>query len=303
MKKLVFVLCFLVCAAQAQNGKFTTYTETWNHFTRIYSIYVPPVLQQNPALVMVLHGTTVAAESNPPLTICTKGMGWDQLADANGFLVVCPISTYVPGGPSGGRFFWESYGRADDFPSPPDDAGFLRSLVVTMEKTVSHGGYGVDHTRVFVMGFSSGGMMTQRMCIANADVVAACAPVSGPLWVGNPNIEIPRPSQPVSIIELHGDEDPTIPYCGGLFWTYEHGLIPVPGVDVDINYWLGSDALGTNRSPLCTAGDPSPNVFGVDFKSPDGKIEVQFVRELGFGHTYKPWTISSAWEFFAAHKR
>jgi polyhydroxybutyrate depolymerase len=303
MKKLALVLCLLVCVAHAQKGKFTTHTKVWNKLTRTYSVYVPPVLQEHPALVIAMHGTTVAAETDPPLTICTQSMGWNALADANGFLVVCPISTYIPGGPDGGRFFWESYGREEDFPDAPDDSGFLRSLVIQVEKPVSAGGYGVDLKRVFVTGFSSGGMMTQRMCVANADVVAACAPESGPLWVGNPNIVIPSPSQPVSIMELHGDEDTTVPYCGGQFWTYAHGLIPVPGVDVDVDFWLKADGLGPNTTPLCTSGDPSPSVFGVDFKSANDKTEVQFVRELGFAHTYKTWTASTTWEFFAAHGR
>jgi polyhydroxybutyrate depolymerase len=303
MKRLTLVLCFLVCAAQAQKGKFTTLTTTWNKLTRTYSVYVPPVLQENPALVMALHGTQVAVQSNPPLTVCTKNMGWDALADANGFLLICPISSYVPGGPDGGRFYWESYGRLADFPVAPDDAGFLRSLVVAMEKPASSGGFGVNPARVFVMGFSSGGMMTHRMCIANADVVAACAPVSGPLWVGNPKIVIPSPSQPVSIMELHGDVDPTVPYCGGLFWTYAHGKIPVPSVDVDLDYWLNADGLVPNQTPLCSNGSPSANVFGLDFKSTDGKTEVQFVRELGLGHAYNTWTAASTWEFFAAHGR
>jgi polyhydroxybutyrate depolymerase len=303
MKKLALLLCLLVCAAQAQTGKFTTVTTTWNNLTRTYSVYVPLILQTNPALVMALHGTTVAVQSNPPLKVCTQNMGWDSLADVNGFLLVCPISTYVPGGPDGGRFFWESYGRLADFPVAPDDAGFLRSLVVQMEKPVAAGGFAVDPARVFVMGFSSGGMMTHRMCIANADVVAACAPESGPLWVGNPKIVIPSPSQPVSIMELHGDVDTTVPYCGGLFYTYAHGKIPVPGVDVDVDYWLKSDGLVPNLTPLCSAGNPTPNLFGLNFKSTDGKTEVQFVRESGLAHTFKTWTAATAWEFFAAHGR
>lgn len=302
MKRLALVLCVLVCAAQAQKGKFTTYTTTWNKLTRQYSVYVPPVLQAHPAMVMALHGTAIVQENNPPLTACTKNMAWDALADSNGFLLICPVATWKAIG-TAGQFFWESYGTDNYFPVNPDDSGFLRSLVVAMEKPTTSGGYGVDPNRVFVMGFSTGAFMSHRACVEMADLVAACSPVSGVLWVQDSSIVIPPPSRPVSIFELRGDEDTTIWYCGGLFWAFGEGHVPVPGVDVDVNYWLGADGLGPNTTPLCSNTNPAPNVFGVDFKSADGKTEVQFAREIGYDHTFKVTTISTVWEFFSNHGR
>jgi len=32
-------------------------------------------------------------------------------------------------------------------------------------------------------------------------------------------------------------------------------------------------------------------------------VEVQFVREMGYVHTYEAWTIASTWEFFSSHGR
>ncbi len=77
----------------------------------------------------------------------------------------------------------------------------------------------------------------------------------------------------------------------------------MPSVDVDMNYWFAADQLPPNTTPLCTAGKPSPNVFHLDSKSADGLTELQFARELGYGHTYDAWTISSTWEFFGTHGR
>jgi len=229
-------------------------------------------------------------------------MGWDGLADANGFLLICPVGSFIPGSPTG-RFMWESYGMASYFPAVPDDSGFLRDLVLAMEKPVSSGGFAVDPERVFVMGFSSGAMMTHRMCIENADLVAACAPVSGGIYVGTDFVP-PLPSQPVSIFELHGDADTTLGYCGGMLWPVPNEpKVSVPSVDVDVNYWLAADRLLSNPTPLCTDGDASPNVFRVDSKSRDGQTELQFARELGYGHTYDAWTITSTWEFFSTHGR
>ena len=298
MKKSALIVCLLCVAARAQNGTFTTYTTTWNNLTRQFSVYVPPVLQTAPPLVIALHGSVLAQSSNPPLTVCTKGMGWDALADANGFLLLCPVGTWKFDSLTGGEFFWEAYGTETYFPAVPDDSGFLRSLILRMEKN-RH----ADPARVFVIGFSSGGMMAHRACIDNADLIAACASLSGTVWVGNPNVKLPWPARPVSILEFHGDADPTIAYCGGTFLAWGEGYIPYPAVDVDVNYWLAADGLEANPTPLCVSGAPAPAVFKLNRQSADGKTEIHFARELGYGHTYKNWTIAEVWEFFATHGR
>jgi len=274
---------------------FTTYSATWNGFTRLYSIYTPAVVQPAPALVMALHQTTNGPSSNPPLTVCTRGEGWDKLANMYGFLVLCPIATYKAFGTSG-AFFWQAYSTDSYFPTDPDDSGYLASLIVTMEAN-----YGVDPAHVFVAGMSSGGMMTQRMCIDHADLVAACAPVSGTVWVGTPTSNLPV--QPVSILEFHGDIDPLIRYCGGLFYGWGESLIVTPSMDTDVNYWLAADGLPANPTALCTgAGQPS-GVLSIDVKSADGKIEVEFQRELNTAHTFGPELAPAMWQFFSSHGR
>jgi polyhydroxybutyrate depolymerase len=252
-------------------------------------------------MIMALHGADIADPSSPPLTVC-HNMGWDALADAHGFLVICPIATWKPGGHHPGAFFWESYNTDTYFPIAPDDSGFLRSLMLAMLKPPSSGGFSVDPARIFVMGMSSGAMMTHRACIDNADLVAACAPVSGMVWLGSPSPPLPNPSRPVPIIRFQGDADPTISYCGGLLSEGSEGLIPYPPVDTDIDYWLAADGLGPNPTPLCSGGQPT-DVFDLDFKSSDGKIEVEFVRELGYAHVYKQWVSAAIWEFFSTHGR
>ena len=295
MRKLALLLC-LCAAAQAQKGTVSTNFTTWNGLTREYLVYVPPALQPNPAMIVVLHGTTITTESNPPTEVFHY-MGWDQLADANGFLVVQPIATWKPVGKSG-EFFWEAFGTDNPghsyFPVLPDDSGFLAALTTQLEAE-----YSVDPKRVFAMGFSSGGMMTQRLCIEHADLFAACAPFSGTIFVSIPPNPFPQPSQPVSIIEFHGDADPTIVYCGGKWYGWGEGLIPSPSIDVDLNYWLAADSLPANSAPMCVNGLPS----APGFDSGPAKVEVQIVREFGFVHTYKQGEIAMAWAFFSTHGR
>jgi polyhydroxybutyrate depolymerase len=294
VKAAIFVLVACSLAA-AQRGTVTINTTTWNGLIRTYEVYVPPVLQPHPAMVMVLHGTAVAAANNPPLTVYHE-MGWDQLADVSGFLVVQPISTWkpIPSNKTGGAFFWEAFGTDSYFPKAPDDSGFLASLA--QQLAIEHD---VNPGQIFVMGFSSGGMMTQRMCIEHADLFAACAPLSGTIWIGNSGVVLPSPFRPISVLEMHGDVDTTIPYCGGTFSGWGEGKLTVPSIDVDADYWLAADGIG-GFAVLCGTGN-EPTGFG--WLRTNGTVEVQFVRELDFAHTFRQSTIAMVWQFFSTHGR
>jgi len=270
-------LCF------AQKGTFTTYTTTWNGLSRIYSIYVPPTLAANPAVVFCLHGQSLAAENNPPLYNCTKFYQMDQRADVYGYLLVVPVSSWR----SPGIWTWESYNLKNNFPIPPDDSGFIRNLIQTLSPQ-----YNIDPKRVFVMGMSAGAEMTHRLGIDLSDVIAAIAPVSGAVWDVNPTPPVPNAAFPVSVLEFHGDLDTSIPYCG----TSKHA-----SVDESVSYWLAQDGMPPNTTPLCTNGTPTPNVYSIDFKN--GKVEVEFFREVQFAHIYRTAVDDAIWAFFATHGR
>jgi len=298
MKRLPvwFSLLFILVSsagAFAQKGTFTTYTTTWNGFQRIYAVYVPPKLAANPAMVMCLHQTVPGPQNNPPTVLCAQGLGWNQYSDMFGFLLVTPVSTWKSGGAAGGWFFWQAYNTNSYFPIPPDDSGFLRNLIQTLSPQ-----YNVNPARVFVTGFSSGAMMSHRMGIDSADLVAAIAPVSGAVWVGTSTL--PSAAMPVSVLEYHGDADPLVKYCGGTLFTWNEA-VPTPAMDADVNYWLAQDGMSANSTPLCSSGTPTPNLYSLDFKS--GNVEVEFLRELGVAHTYHTSLDAAIWAFFAGHGR
>ncbi len=285
-----FFLCSLL---HAQTGTVSMIYSTWNGIARQTVLYTPPKFKPGSPLVIVLHGTTLTPISQPP-TLVYHYMGWDQLSDANQILVAQPISTWKPlANKSGGSFFWESIGTETYFPTPPDDSGFIANLVTTLQQQ-----YQTDPKRTFVMGFSSGGMMAQRMAVEHAELFAAAAPFSGTVWVHN-TATLTEPSQPVSVIEFHGDDDTTIPFCGGLFQGWGEKNIVIPSIDSDLNYWLAADSLPASSSPMCADGVPA----APSFDSGPSKVEVQIVREYGFMHTWHQDEIAMAWAFFSTHGR
>lgn len=302
MKLFAFILA-LVTAVSAQT--ITTFTTTWNGLSRTYTVYVPANVQPSPALVMVLHGTVNGTESATlasAIPACQSGMVWGGgLQAANGYILLCPVATWKPGvnGAAGYRF-WESDTTSSYFPVPPDDAGFLRCLILQMELPVSKGGYGVNPKRVFVTGMSSGGMMSHTMAKHSSDLIAAIGPVSATVWVGTPETTVPE--NPVSVIELHGDQDVTIPYCGGTrFNGWGESGVVTPSVDVDINFWLAADGLPSSTTPFCTATTVN-GVYKMSKRGANG-VEVEFVREVGVAHSYYGWATGMIWEFFNSHGR
>ena len=68
----------------------------------------------------------------------------------------------------------------------------------------------IDASRVWAMGHSNGGMMAYRLACELSDKITAVAVVTGALVDDSCN-----PTQPVSVIHLHGNLDPTVPFHGG----------------------------------------------------------------------------------------
>ena len=88
-----------------------------------------------------------------------------------------------------------------------DDVGYIHAAVGFLA-----GGYGLDRTRLFVMGHSNGAMMAQRM-ICETDVFAAAVAVSGPLNLDVQDCPMARGRR---ILAIHGADDRNVPVKGGL---------------------------------------------------------------------------------------
>ncbi len=96
--------------------------------------------------------------------------------------------------------------NASDYPGLPDDVGFIRDLITSVESTAC-----IDPTRVFAMGMSNGSEMTSQLACSLADEVAAFAAVSG--------LAFPpgcHPTRAVPIIAFHGTADPDLAFEGGV---------------------------------------------------------------------------------------
>ena len=150
--------------------------------TRNMIVYAPTSLPQNRPLVISMHGLNQDAAFQQSQT------KWEQVADTAKFVVVFP---------NGINKQWNLSGTSDiDF------------ILAIIDNMVSR--FGIDRNRVYLSGFSMGGMMTYYAATKIADKIAAFAPISGYL-LGGPNT---NSSRPIPIIHTHGTADDVVSYSG-----------------------------------------------------------------------------------------
>jgi polyhydroxybutyrate depolymerase len=154
---------------------------------------------------------------------------YNQIADAHGVLAVYP---------QGWRRSWN-----DGRPNTPaakahvDDVKFMSGLI---DKLAAD--YDIDRKRVFASGMSNGGFMTQRLGCELADRIKAIAPVAGTM--GTEYAPTCHPARPVSILEIHGTDDPLIPFNGGQDRGRDGGTTDVSVMDT-YNFWVRNNGCST----------------------------------------------------------
>jgi len=291
-------------------GQFIDTTMTFDGVTRYYEVYLPATMGANPPMLLMLHGTQ---STTNPQAVISLNWGWQSVADAYGFILVKPASTYNT---KSGQWNWNAYsmdaafqagegGTCTEPPATgcPDDAGFLRQLITNLASQ-----YNVNQNQIYVAGFSSGAQMAHRVAVEISDLVAAVVIGSGTIvgQLAPPPITMPGlPLEPISVQEWHGTADTEIPPCDHGTTGYSGVKFYLATVDDSFNYWTTNNACTTfaNTQPLCKNDAPNTGTTGNDATACASGAEVQFIWEEGLGHA---WTNSSdtvRWQFFAAHAK
>jgi len=148
--------------------------------TRTMIAYAPAKITPKRPLLISMHGMNQDAAYQ-------QGQAkWELVADTANFVVVYP---------NGISNSWDISGTRD--------IDFVLTIIDTMANR-----YDIDRNRVYLSGFSMGGMFTYHAMNRVADKIAAFGPVSGyPLGGANYTS-----SRPVPIIHVHGDADDVVTY-------------------------------------------------------------------------------------------
>ena len=148
-----------------------------NGANRNMLVYAPSGIEKNRPLIIQMHGY------NQDAAYQKNAAKWESIADTGRFVVVFP----------------NGEGRAWDI-SGDKDLNFIKAIINEMNNK-----YGIDKKRVYVSGFSMGGMMSYHVANKLGDQIEAIAPVSGGGGVNSPKRAMP-------IMHTHGTSDDVVNY-------------------------------------------------------------------------------------------
>jgi len=144
-------------------------------------------------LLVLLHGYSASGSAQDIY------LGVSNATRAGGFYLVIPDGTVD----TSGNRFWNATPACCDFgDTGVDDVGYLMGLVDEVEALV-------PVRDVYFFGHSNGGFMSYRMACEHPDRISAIGSLAGS------DFNAPcDPSEAVSVLQVHGTMDGTIPYDG-----------------------------------------------------------------------------------------
>lgn len=213
---------------------------TVNGAVRTMIVHAPKDIAENAALVIACHGANQDANFHS-----TQNSAWIEVADREKFVVVFP---------NGENHFWDISGNKD--------IDFVLAIIKEMESR-----YGINTNRVYMTGFSMGGMFTYHCANRIADRIAAFVPVSG-YPMGE---KIAASSRPVPILHCHGTGDDVCVFSG---------------VQPTLDAWIKRNGCSTTPKTMrpYPAGNPNVNTTRTDWLDGENGVEVSLLAFDGKGH-------------------
>ena len=278
-----------------------------NGFRRTYLVHIPSGYKPETPLplVVVIHGAFDTAEG------MEKFSRFSQLADREGFMVLYPNGMGI----LGFLQHWNAghcCGKAAD--DQVDDVGFVAATIADV-----CGRFKVDRDRIYMVGFSNGGMLTYRFAAERGDLLAAAAPMAASIG-GKPSEDlpewrIPEPVRPIPVIVFHGLSDDDVSYEGGVS-RHRGGTRTYWSVEESVQFWVTHNGCGPKVvSKELNAGSVLLKSW-VDCKD-NAEVVLYLIRD--WGHVWPGSYFTAAltegdplknfdaaeiiWDFFKSHRR
>lgn len=209
-------------------------------------VYEPANLPANPALVVALHGCSQGAADYVKA-------GWNTLADERGFIVLYPQMDA-----NFGCLYW--FNASEQSASGAEVTSILQ-MVSKLEAT-----NGVDASRVYVTGLSSGAAMANVLLAVAPDVFPRGQVLAGvpfkcatDVWSGTSCMSsppsksasqwaalVPSTMAPPRVQLWHGTSD---------------GTVDVANVDEELKQWAGVNGIDTTADATSTLGPATRQAF------------------------------------------
>jgi polyhydroxybutyrate depolymerase len=234
-----------------------------------------------PAIVL-LHGYSVNG------SVQDFYFRFARSVEDEGFYGVIPDGTQS----STGQRFWNATPACCNFEGTDvDDVAYLTGLIDELEALV-------PVSAVYFLGHSNGGFMSYRMACEQPDRVDAIVSLAGSDFLADDGCV---PSRPVSVLQIHGDLDPTIQYGGTLGY---------PSATDVVERWAvraGCDATPTAGTALdlVTNLDGAETTVAVYANGCDGTEDAELWTIVGGNHAppLGPDFMPSVFAWMRAHAR
>lgn len=220
-------------------------------------------------LVIVLHGAKLSGWIAQAVT------GFDKLANEENFIVTYPDAIHRQwddGRPEG---FTPAYGI--------NDVKFIATLIDYLVWK-----YNVDPEKVYVTGYSSGGMLTQKLGLELTDKIAAIAEVASSLPMAQLQ-KNEKPSRPISLLMINGSADKAFPWNGGNTKIVRIRVGEVAPVMTTYQYWVeangGADNDTRQRAESLQKYKGGTKVEFLNTRTENGTC-VMLYKINGGGHTW-----------------
>lgn len=237
-------------------------------------------------LVVLLHGYGATAR------IQDVYFRISALAEAKNFLVALPNGTKDPlGNP-----FWNATGACCDFSlRGVDDVGYLSAVIDDMKQR-----FNVDPKRIYLIGHSNGGFMAHRLACEIADQIAAIVSLAGAVDVASC-----APSEPVAVLQVHGDDDKTISYDGGNVFPFAPEY---PSAKTTIATWAEKNGceepLEADSEKLDLDGDlPGVDTIVARHECTAGAAELWTIEGGSHSPSLQPTWAELVYSFLEAHPK
>jgi polyhydroxybutyrate depolymerase len=126
-----------------------------------------------------------------------------------------------------------------------DDSAYLTAVINDVRDR-----YNVDRKRIFVLGHSNGGFMAYRMACDHAALIAGVVSLEGAMYADDSKCD---PSEPVSVVEVHGNADTVIRYEGGTNNAANPDAPPYPSAEQTVQSWAAFDHCDPTAVPASPA--------------------------------------------------
>lgn len=273
-------------------------TLTVDGLDRQYSVYVPENLTEPAPLVVALHPRGATGEGMRQIS------RFDALADTEGFIVAYPDAI-------GGE--WNYTRGVIGYDVPHDDLKFLNTLVDTLADT-----YSIDSERVYLVGFSNGGFMAQRVACEDPSHFAAFATVAAAGFGGMLDVCVEPGTVSAPILMMHGSADDNIPWDGVGVTRGDRTVYVLYPVTDTLAYWanFNSCAVDGDREDLPESGRSPGTTVRILTVACDNDSAVVLYVIVGGGHNWPGYAVpdgraglvnmdidaaTEIWKFFQQH--